>query len=56
MTNVFAEPMTAWLRWAATPDFPRDRVMEPEDVAQAVVDVLKLKDNVLVDEIPVRCL
>lgn len=56
VTNVFAEPMNTWLRWAATPDFPRDRVMEPEDVAQAVVDVLKLKDNVLVDEIPVRCL
>ena len=56
VTNVFAEPMNTWLRWAATPDFPRDRVMEPEDVAQAVVDVLKLKDNVLVDEILVRCL
>jgi 3-oxoacyl-[acyl-carrier protein] reductase len=56
VTNVFCEPMNTWLRWAATPNFPRDGVIEPEDVAQAVVDVLKLKDNVLVDEIPVRCL
>jgi len=42
------------LRWAATPDFPRDRVMEPEDVAQVVVDVLKLHRDVMVDDIPVR--
>ncbi|MBL7064588.1 MAG: SDR family oxidoreductase [Anaerolineae bacterium] len=54
VTNVFCEPMNTWLRWAATPDFARDRVMEPEDVAQVVVDVLKLHRDVMVDDIPVR--
>jgi hypothetical protein len=51
---MFLEPMNTWLRWTATPDFPRDRVMEPEHVAQAVVDILKLDDRVLVDDIAVR--
>jgi len=54
VTNMFLEPINTWLRWAATPDFPRDRVMEPEHVAKAVVDIMKLDDTVLVDEVPVR--
>ena len=54
VSNLFCGPINTWLRWAATPDFPRDGVVEPEDIAQAVVGVLKLKDYVLVDEIPVR--
>jgi 3-oxoacyl-[acyl-carrier protein] reductase len=54
VTNVFCEPMNTWLRWEATPDFPRDRVMEPEDVAEAVVGVLKLHPDVMVDEVTVR--
>lgn len=54
VTNVFCEPINTWMRWTATPNYPRERVIEPEDVAQAVVDVLKLPDRVLVNEIPVR--
>ena len=56
VTNVFCEPMDTWLRWAATPDFARDRVMHPDVVAEAVVDVLKLGSNAWVDELPVRVL
>ena len=56
VTNAFCEPMDTWLRWVATPDFPRDRVMHPDVVAEAVVDILSLANNVWVDEIPVRVL
>jgi 3-oxoacyl-[acyl-carrier protein] reductase len=54
VTNVFCEPINTWLRWTATPNYPRDRVIEPEDVAQTVLDILKMPDTVLVNEVPVR--
>jgi hypothetical protein len=41
-------------RWDDNPDFPRETVMEPDDLAQVVVSLLKLNDYVLVEEIPVR--
>jgi len=44
------------MRWDDNPDFPRQTVIEPDDLAQAVVSVLKLNDYVLVEEIPVHAL
>lgn len=52
--NVLPGTMNTAMRWDDDPDFARDTVMEPEDLAQVVVNVLKLNDYVLVEEIPVR--
>ena len=46
--------MNTGMRWDDDPDFPRETVMEPEDLAQVVVSLLKLNEYVLVQEIPVR--
>jgi 3-oxoacyl-[acyl-carrier protein] reductase len=54
VTNVLPGPINTKMRWDHNPDYPRDWVVEPEDVAQAVVNVLKMKDYVLLDEIAVR--
>ena len=56
VTNVIPGTMNTRMRWDDNPDFPRDIVIEPDDMAQAVVSVLKLKDYVLVEEIPVYAL
>jgi 3-oxoacyl-[acyl-carrier protein] reductase len=54
VTNFLPGTMNTGMRWDDDPDFPRETVMEPHDLAQIVVSVLKLKDYVLVEEIPVR--
>ena len=54
VTNVLPGTMNTGMRWDDNPDFPRETVMEPDDLAQVVVDLLKLNDYVLVREIPVR--
>jgi 3-oxoacyl-[acyl-carrier protein] reductase len=54
VTNVVPGTMNTSQRWDDDPDFPRETVIEPDDMAQAVVSVLKLNDYVLVEEIPVR--
>jgi 3-oxoacyl-[acyl-carrier protein] reductase len=54
VTNVVPGTMNTSQRWDDNPDFPRETVMEPDDLAQVVVSLLKLKDYVLVEEIPVR--
>ncbi len=54
VTNVVPGTMNTNQRWDDNPDFPRETVIEPEDFAQAVVSVLKLRDYVLVEEMPVR--
>jgi len=54
VTNVLPGTMNTGMRWDDDPDFPRETVMEPDDLAQVVVNVLKLNDYVLVKEIPVR--
>jgi 3-oxoacyl-[acyl-carrier protein] reductase len=54
VTNVLPGTMNTGMRWDDDPDFPRETVMEPEDLAQVVVNVLKLNDYVLIEEIPVR--
>jgi NAD(P)-dependent dehydrogenase (short-subunit alcohol dehydrogenase family) len=56
VTNVLAGTMNTKMRWDDNPDFPRQTVIEPDDLAQAVVSVLKLNDYVLVEEIPVHAL
>jgi 3-oxoacyl-[acyl-carrier protein] reductase len=56
VTNVLAGTMNTKMRWNDNPDFPRDTVIEPEDLAQAVVNVLKMNDYVLIAEIPVHAL
>ena len=54
VTNVLPGTMNTGMRWDDDPDFPRETVMEPDDLAQVVVNVLKLNDYVLIKEIPVR--
>jgi NADP-dependent 3-hydroxy acid dehydrogenase YdfG len=54
VTNVVPGTMNTSQRWDDNPDFPRETVIEPDDLAQVVVSVLKLNDYVLVEEIPVR--
>ncbi len=54
VTNVLSGTMNTGMRWDDDPDFPRETAMEPEDLAQVVVSLLKLNDYVLVEEIPVR--
>ena len=54
VTNVLPGPVNTSMRWDHNPDYPRDWVVEPEDVAQAIVSVLKMEDYVLLDEIAVR--
>jgi len=54
VTNVLPGTMNTGMRWDDDPDFPRETVMEPDDLAQVVVNLLKLNDYVLVEEIPVR--
>jgi 3-oxoacyl-[acyl-carrier protein] reductase len=54
VTNVVPGTMNTSQRWDDNPDFPRETVIEPDDMAQVVVSVLKLNDYVLVEEIPVR--
>ena len=54
VTNVVPGTMNTSQRWDDNPDFPRETVMEPDDLAQVVVSLLKLNDYVLVEEIPVR--
>lgn len=56
VTNLMSEPINTRMRWEATPDYPRDRVIEPENVAQVVVDALKLGGKAYIDEVPVRVL
>ncbi len=54
VTNILPGPINTKMRWDHNPDYPRDWVVEPDDVAQAVVSVLKMRDYVLLDEIAVR--
>jgi short-subunit dehydrogenase len=54
VTDVLPGTMNTGMRWDDDPDFPRETVMEPDDLAQVVVNLLKLNDYVLVEEIPVR--
>jgi NAD(P)-dependent dehydrogenase (short-subunit alcohol dehydrogenase family) len=56
VTNVLAGTMNTKMRWNDNPDFPRETVIEPEDLAQTVVNVLKMNDYVLIAEIPVHAL
>ena len=54
VTNVLPGTMNTRMRWDETPGFPRETVMEPDDLAQVVVNLIKLNDYVLIEEIPVR--
>jgi 3-oxoacyl-[acyl-carrier protein] reductase len=54
MTNFACGAVNTDMRWEATPDYPMEQVIEPEDVAQAVVNVLKMNDTVLIEEVPIR--
>jgi len=56
VTNILAGTMNTKMRWNDNPDFPRETVIEPADLAQAVVSVLKMNDYVLIEEMPVHAL
>lgn len=56
VTNLTSEPVDTRMRWEITPNYPADRVIQPEDIGQIVVSILKMGDKVLIDDIPVRVL
>ena len=51
-----SEPVDTRMRWEITPDYPADRVMQPDDIGQIVVNLLKMGEKVVIDEIPIRVL
>ena len=56
VTNLTSEPVDTRMRWEITPNYHADRVIQPEDIGQIVVSILKMGDKVLIDDIPVRVL
>lgn len=54
VSNILPEPMDTPMRWEATPDYPKDRVMMPEDVARVVQHVLEQDEKIYHGDIPVR--
>jgi|TARA_B100001750_G_C15487690_1_gene589275 3-oxoacyl-[acyl-carrier protein] reductase len=56
VTNLTSEPVDTRMRWEITPDYPADRVMQPDDIGQIVVNLLKMGEKVVIDEIPIRVL
>ncbi len=54
VTTILPEPMDTPMRWEATPDYPRDRVMDPNEVARVVVELLKQDEKVFIDRLAVR--
>jgi short-subunit dehydrogenase len=51
---VLPEPMDTPMRWEATPDFPRDKVISPDDVAATIHALVTGPVGVSVDEVFVR--
>jgi 3-oxoacyl-[acyl-carrier protein] reductase len=54
VTNILPEPLDTAMRWEVTPDFPRNQVMSPEEVADVILYVLKHEGNSFVSDLPVR--
>jgi 3-oxoacyl-[acyl-carrier protein] reductase len=54
VTNILPEPLDTSMRWEVTPDFPKEQVMAPEEVADAILHVLKHEGNSFVSDLPVR--
>jgi 3-oxoacyl-[acyl-carrier protein] reductase len=54
VTNVLPEPLDTPMRWEATPDFPKEQVMVPEEVAEVILAVLKHEGSSFVSDLPVR--
>lgn len=52
--TVLPEPMDTPMRWEATPDFPRDKVISPDDVAATIHALVTGPAGVSVDEVFVR--
>jgi 3-oxoacyl-[acyl-carrier protein] reductase len=54
VTNLLPEPMDTPMRWEATPDFPKEQIMAPEEVAEVILAVLKLGSTSFMSDVPVR--
>jgi 3-oxoacyl-[acyl-carrier protein] reductase len=54
VTNVLPEPLDTPMRWEATPDFPKEQVMAPEEVAEVILSILKLGGSSFISDFPVR--
>jgi 3-oxoacyl-[acyl-carrier protein] reductase len=54
VTNLFPEPMDTPMRWEATPDFPKEQITAPEEVADVILAVLKLGATSFISDMPVR--
>jgi NAD(P)-dependent dehydrogenase (short-subunit alcohol dehydrogenase family) len=54
VVSVMPEPMDTPMRWAVTPDFPRDAVLPADAVAEAIVALTELPRAVAVDEVFLR--
>ncbi len=54
VTNILPEPMDTPMRWAATPEYTKDQVMAPEEVANSILYVLQRSGGSFISELPIR--
>jgi NAD(P)-dependent dehydrogenase (short-subunit alcohol dehydrogenase family) len=54
VTNVLPEPLDTPMRWSATPDFPKEQIIAPEEVAAAVLSLLNHKGHSFFSDLPIR--
>jgi short-subunit dehydrogenase len=54
VTNILPEPMDTPMRWEATPNFPKEQVMAPEEVAEAILSLLNHEGHSFVSDLPIR--
>lgn len=56
VSTIVATPVNTRMRWEATPDHPRARVIQPGDIARAVTHLLEQDDRVNTPELVVSLL
>jgi short-subunit dehydrogenase len=54
VTNILPEPLDTPMRWEVTPDFPKEQVMTPEEVAEIVHSILRLEHLSFISDVPIR--
>jgi NAD(P)-dependent dehydrogenase (short-subunit alcohol dehydrogenase family) len=54
VTNILPEPMDTPMRWEVMPEYPKDQVIAPEEVARTIFFVLQHDGGSFVGEVPIR--
>lgn len=54
VTNILPEPMDTPMRWEVMPEYPKDQVIAPQEVARTILFVLQNDGGSLVSDVPVR--